>query len=527
MTFSAQQNAKLHVLAQKAARSSGINAAYAAARPSAHRRRRTELGGYADAHLARGLDYWLMYENARDMDRNDWNMGQLLDRYRDNVVKEGIKPDPKTGDTGLDTEIKERWKEWANDPFMCDIAGRHDFYAMQGHVIRAAAVDGDMFAIPLDSGHIQLKETHEVYSPDDQYLSNTVLGVQQDRNGRPQRYYFAKPMVGEKKRIGYRHKRAQSEFNIIDAFYDDGQPRVVHYYDPKRINQTRGVTAFKAIFDLSTMIEDGAFAKLIQQQVASCIGLFVKSARRFKVGKTDTLYDQQGDILEHSDMSPGTILFGDPSDSVETVNPSVQSAEWKELMLFFLRIYGAQIGMPLSLAMLDTSNSNFHGYRGELQQAYLGFKRVVRNLNTRFNAPIYLHRLYWWFPEIWADERRRRALIRHTWQSPGWPYVDPTKDAQADQTMVDGHLSSYRRIVAERGIDWDDLAKEIVEDKKLLITHAIEAADEINTTHPDAAVSWREVLGLLTEKGAGNGPRTDNSGNEDPDAEGARSNGPD
>ncbi|MDE2472036.1 MAG: hypothetical protein KGL35_25725, partial [Bradyrhizobium sp.] len=94
------------------------------------------------------------------------------------------------------------------------------------------------------------------------------------------------------------------------------------------------------------------------------------------------------------------------------------------------------------------------------------------------------------------------AMFQHTWTKPGWPYIDPLKDGQADLLRQRNALTSPRRLQAERGREWTDVATEIVEDNAFAIRAAKKAAKQINAEFPDDdPVHWREMISLPTPEG--------------------------
>ena len=142
-----------------------IRADYQAAKSSRFRRRRigySSMGSGADYHYRSESDYLKLIEIARDMDRNDLIVGQMIDRAVTNEVQEGIRLDPQTGDEKLNQDLQARWEDWANDPIQCDVAGENTFAGIEYLASRAVKVDGDIFALPLIDGQIQLIEGHRV-----------------------------------------------------------------------------------------------------------------------------------------------------------------------------------------------------------------------------------------------------------------------------------------------------------------------------------------------------------------------------
>ena len=124
-----------------------IRSDYAAAKASRYRRTRQGLqlaGSNADYHYRSETDFFKVMEYARDMDRNDAIVGQTVNRAVDNTVQDGFRLDVNCGDQALDTEWGARFREWADNPEQCDIAGENDFAAMQFLTMRHVLVDGDM-----------------------------------------------------------------------------------------------------------------------------------------------------------------------------------------------------------------------------------------------------------------------------------------------------------------------------------------------------------------------------------------------
>jgi len=489
-------------------------AAYAAGRPSKYRRTRTQLGGTADANF-RENQYWQIRAYVQDMDRNDAVVGQLLNRCVDNVVRGGFALSPQTGDRSLDVEIRERWHEWSTSAETCDYTGRHTFSRMERLVLRSVLLDGDCFALPLGNGQIQLLESDRVTSPSNQN-SNVILGVELDDRGRPDQYWITKLKQTQRQRIGRWVPQDPQGYDRRAARDSDGDPLVLHIYNPERITQTRGITAFHAVFDILSQIEDLNFATLVRAQVSSCIAMFITRQSDFQLGSRSTENAADGTTEYTEELSPGLIMRGRPGESISAFNPNVASNDYIDMIKMMMRLVGCALGMPLSLTTLSTSDTTFHGYRGELQQARLGFGVIQQWLSERFHSPIYRWKMREWYPDLVATTPRN--ALRHRWEKPGWPYVDPTKDVAADKEQLSHGLNSPRRVVAQRGHDWKQLVRETVEDRSYAIRQAIREAKEVadETGEP---VAWREMLHLSPPSGISMGAQVELIGDtEDEDA---------
>ena len=258
--------------------------------------------------------------------------------------------------------------------------------------------------------------------------------------------------------------------------------------DPKRISQTRGVSPLAPVFDLLSMVEDVQFAELVKRQVASCIAAFITRAPGgpdLKLGSRDTADATDGTTTTFEEMQPGMVPRLAAGESVTPFSPQVTDAPYKDQLTYLLRIIGANVGLPLSVALLDTSDTTFHGYRGELDQARMGFRSIQRWLMQRWHSPIYR----WWLAREFPG-----TTTRHRWQTPGWPYIEPFSDVRADQLTVTSRLNSRRGVLAKRGLDAAQVDRESMEDAAVLVREARAAAAGLSDG--DDLVDWRELLSL-------------------------------
>lgn len=482
-----------------------IRGQYDAGVSSRFRRQRSQLGGGADTHLT-PFQLWRVREYVRDMDRNDAIVGQLIDRACDNIIGEGFVLQPNTGDPGLDVTLKESFEGWASDHVQCDSRWQHNFDMMGWLAKRAEFIDGDVFGIPLADGPLQMMEAHRV-GANQATAPDVVHGIVIDDMDRPAAYRFSK-----KDSHNY-HQQFQSDFNKINAFDSDGNPQVFHLFSPTRFSQTRGIPAFAAVFDMLSMFEDVNFAKVVQQQVISCIALFLEREKDFKFGgdaklgpRTSEIDTDDSTTRELEKLRPGLVIKGRPGEKPMAFTPAVPNAEYFDHVRLLLRIIGAQIGMPLTLTLLDTHDTTFHGYRGELNEARKGFRRRQNNTADKFYSPTYRWRTRVSLKEIAKNSPSAQkalktgAIWRHKWMRPTWQYIDPMKDAQADVVQLNNLLESPRGLHAARGKDFSEIVDETIEDNGNMLEKAIKRAQKLNKLEGGQDITWREVLQPLTSK---------------------------
>jgi lambda family phage portal protein len=469
-------------------------------------RRRTGLapqGGGGDFHYRTESDYYKDIEKARDMERNDCIIGQTTQRSVANIVQDGFTLDPQTGDKTIDDELYYRWQEFANDPELCDVAGEYTFHDYENHACHAMQRDGDCVVVCTEDGSLQFLEAHTIQTL--QKTENTFLGVEKDEFGRRVKYHVVREdNVYSKK----------SQADPIDVMNGNGMRQLFHIYNSRRMTMTRGVTAYAPIFEQAGMFEDIQFAKLVQQQVASCFAVFRKQSVVANGGIPPRAGGYGSGTIEASaagtryieNIAPGMEIVGAPGEELQGFSPNVPNSEYFSHVRLMLQIIGVNLGLPLCLVLMDGSETNFSGWRGAVDEARKGFKQNQRNLMDRLHKPLYQLKVAQWMEQDAALREVSQLsginIFKHKWNSPRWAYIDPVGDAQGDMLRLQNGLTSPRRLHAERGAEWQEISDEIVLDMAYMIRRAKAEAQAINADFPDSQpVQWRELANLPMPSG--------------------------
>ncbi len=194
-------------------------------------------------------------------------------------------------------------------------------------------------------------------------------------------------------------------------------------------------------------------------------------------------------------------IIGKPGEKLQGFSPNVPNAEYFTHVKLMLQMIGVNLGLPLCLVLMDGSETNFSGWRGAVDEARKGFRANQRNLVNRLHKPVYQWKLSQWIAEDSdlrsAADQLGAEFYRHKWNAPRWSYIDPVGDAQGDQLRLQNGLTSPRRLHAERGAEWEEVADEIVADMMYAIEAAKRASQSINAKFNDGQpVQWRELINL-------------------------------
>ena len=501
---------------------------YDMSRESRYERRRVGLapqGDSADWHYRFETQYYKDMEKARDMARNDVVIGQITDRAVSNIVQDGFSVNPNTGSKPLDRDLKARWNQWALDQDDCDIAGEFCFHDYELHAMRSVLVDGDFVALALNSGHLQALEGHNIQTTTK--VNNTILGVTKDSFGKRLQYWVKPDSIDP--------NNAKVEQSVpVQVRNETGLRTLFHVYNPKRMSQTRGVTAFAPIFSTAGMLDDTLFSALVKQQVSSCFTVFRErtadltaphAAPSYGMGSEQVQID--GGVRQIDGIAPGMEIMGQPGEKLHGFSPSVPGSDFFPHVKLTLSLIGVNLGLPLCLVMMDASETNYSGYRGAVDEARKGWTANQKMLMQRLHVPTYKWKVAQWMAEDpimrAAAERSNVNILAHDWVAPAWQYIDPKADAEADALQISTGLTSPRRKHAERGKDWEVVSDEIVQDNLLAIEKAKKAAAKINEKHDDdQPVHWRELINMPLPEGVqmqmmDSVPGEEESGEESPE----------
>lgn len=411
-------------------------------------------GSSADWHFRNDTDHLWVGELGREYDRNTAIGTRCLDVLAKNILQRGYDYQPNTGDKAFDGEAKQYIAELLRDPQRIDAQGEYTFHQLSRMVLRDTFSAGDNFGVFTREGPIAVKESHLCRQPRlaGKKHQHNVLGVELGENRRRLGYWFTRDPISP-----FSHVR-HSDLQFVPAMNEDSDwktPNVLHVRDPRRVTQTRGVSIFAPIFDYLGMFEDQNFQQLVKSQLANMFLIRRQRAENFNPSYLNKRFtsgvdsDDQPAAVDRllEELYPGAELQGFPGEQIDLLSANIPANEWFHHMRLVLRIIGISLGMPYVLMMLDTADTNFHGYRGAIVEAREVFRDFQEWFAGQWHTPVVEHYLHRWADQDPAVGRLRdRSLkharakkspkggrfhfLRHSWVYPGWASVDGLKDAQ-------------------------------------------------------------------------------------------------
>lgn len=467
---------------------------YQAAKRTRFNQRRKNIphsGGSADYHIKSEYEYFDLVESAYDLERNDAVVGQLIDRRTTNVIQDGFRYEPNTGDKKLDIDLKARWEDFANDPEQCDISGEACFHDFEYAADWTSCLAGDCGMSLTEDGPLQFFEPYLIRN-DWGDREDIFLGVELDDDRRRLAYWIAEDSIDP-------YDVSFTNFVPVDTRDEKGNRQFFHVYNRKRMTLTRGVTALAPVFELTGMLEDVAFAKLVQQQLVSCITFLVEetpeAVKLPTAGKTGAGIGTQAENQPRNsgprsdnplfkELLPGAEVNPGPGKKVTGFSPQIPNAEYFQQHRQILQMICGNLELPLAVGMLDGSETNFHGFIGAINEAKKLWKRSQKRIIKQFHRPVVRGKIRHFIAEDRHFRRQSKRsdikIFKGQWHTPVWQSVQPLQDTNDRLMRLRNAITSPSKLQSELGVDYEDHVNETIANNDFAIRAARAAAIKQN-----------------------------------------------
>lgn len=359
----------------------------------------------------------------------------------------------------INDKISAAFCEWSKKK-NCTVDGKLSFRGLQELVARNVATDGEIFIRKVRgfAGNkfrfalqvIDADQCDHLYSVPPSKNGNEIrLGVEIDRWGRPVAYWIN---PGHPSDIGGSLLRER-----IPA------EEIIHLYDVERVSQTRGVTWFHPVMLQLRMLEGYVEAELVAARTGA--------AKMGWLQYTDPSgYEEPNPDKKYTiEANPGTIETLPPGLEFKEWNPDHPANAFPNFVITILRQIAAGLGVSYNALASDLVGVNYSSMRSGLLIERDQWKRDQTWLIEHLCEPVFEDFLDFALLSgaLVLDSRDSEKFNAGKWEPRGWQWVDPLKDAQAAVLSLGANITSRGRILADEGVDWEEVLEEIREEMDL------------------------------------------------------------
>ena len=350
------------------------NFEYDAVKYSRQRKGPSSLSGAEDYRS--NYDRVELMKRARDLAENVGLIRSILMKFASHTAA-NISYQARTENPVVNTDVEAYWAEWWDK---CDITTRHTGSTMMQVAMMSMLRDGDfLFVLVRDSdGNLKIQgiEGDRLGDPYKVYTSSELIGgihIDQ-RTGSPTAYDIYSRSIGDMYTF-------QATIPASQAF---------HLFDPLRIDQYRGISAFHtAINDATDIYDIVNFEKMAAKYASSQAGIIKRNNNNASdLSSLTNDQDINGSIIKLEAIESGKISYLEPGeDIVFPDGPSRPSGAFAEFHKILLRNICLGLGIPYSFAV-DPSAMSGPTARLEMQQAGRTFRRYQKLLDDKVLCPI-------------------------------------------------------------------------------------------------------------------------------------------
>ncbi|MFZ5964727.1 phage portal protein [Thalassococcus sp. BH17M4-6] len=240
---------------------------------------------------------------------------------------------------------------------------------------------------------------------------------------------------------------------------------VLHIFDPIFPGQVRGLSWFAPVLLKLRDRDEASDALLMQLKTASLITGYVRDPDGSFAGFEG---QEEGSAINVA-LEPGAMRILPPGADVTFSHPGQGLTQAADFLRAQDREIAAGVGLTFEALTGDLTQTNYSSARVGL----LEFRRRAEMLQRQLIEGQLLRPLW----RRWIDLRALAGEIDATGAAlddyrgvrfvpPGWQWVDPKNEVEADARAIETGLKSREEVVAGRGRDIDDLNEEIARDAR-------------------------------------------------------------
>jgi capsid protein len=239
--------------------------------------------------------------------------------------------------------------------------------------------------------------------------------------------------------------------------------RVVHLFMEDRPGQTRGISQFATgavgLFDMN----DAVWAELTALRMQAYAGLHFKpdaaeSAVLEDLGATEIAQEAPADPVKEIAMEAGQVI--DYAGEVKLLSSNRPGGSFLPFVSKLVADWAVSVGIPTWVVEGDYSKANYSSMRAAevtCRPTFEEIQNILIDVQARPDVTSWLQ-----FAVLTGRVKLRsgqtvESIMRDVeWQKPGFPYVDPLKESQADALLIGLGLKTFDQACAERGLHGRD-----------------------------------------------------------------------
>ncbi len=288
--------------------------------------------------------------------------------------------------------------------------------------------------------------------------------------------------------------------------------QIVHWYRPSRPGQARGISEFAASLESCGQTRDYANATLTKAQTCANLVGKLKTNKPFDANDED---DEANDIefMENVPVVEGGLISLPEDWDAEAFNAGTTTTGYKEFVAEKNGELGRPVGAPYNVTVGNSSGYNYSSGRLD----HVPYHRLAWIDRERLRLIVLIKLIRAWYEEaILVDQVPAELPPIEEWcidfQWDAFDSIDPQKDADAWEKLLDLQVTTRTEICASRGLRFRDVIDTLAAEAEYMRSKGLDPASLMLTAKvpPPAAAA----------NPAATDPPADPADNTDPETDG-------
>ncbi len=379
--------------------------------------------------------------------------------------------DDGTPDVQDNRMIEELFTRWGRKN-TATVDGRLSWIDCQNLFIETVATDGECLVrkVPFPNEFrfsLQFIDIDQLDHNHNTNLSNgnrIRFGIEFDKWNRPVAYH-----------IWERHPQSTRDATRKKIRIPAGE--MIHGFIPSRTNQPRGVPWMHTAMVRLKMLGGYENSEMVASRIAAAKMGFIEQAPGSKY--TGDRQDNDGNQLE--EVEPGEWRVLKEGQKVHAFDPQHPNNAFGLFVKAMLRGAASGVGVSYNTLANDLEGVNFSSIRAGKLEERDDWRCIQFWMAENFNQEVYsggtinfLGQALLGGPLSNIPFSRFNKFDAASWKPRGWAWVDPQKEVKAKNEEIQGGLTTRTRVLADQGIDFEELLDEIVKERELMKEKGVE-----------------------------------------------------
>jgi lambda family phage portal protein len=249
---------------------------------------------------------------------------------------------------------------------------------------------------------------------------------------------------------------------------------ILHLFIQERPTQTRGYPWATSVMMRMSWLKGYEEAELVSSRESASKGGFIKSQKTTEPPVYDGK-DSRGNLIER--VEPGTAYINlPPGTEFQPYDPQHPTGNFAAFSKEILRGISSGMNLNYHIVANDLETTNYNSIRAGVN--------VDKDYYRELQGWIVDHLCEDVFPDwlkmgllsgaINLPAQKLDKLNYPKWIPRGFTYIDPQREVVSDLTSLQSGFTTRSRIVAEQGLDYEELLLELKHEKELETENGIE-----------------------------------------------------